>query len=66
MKNGHKKTGSAAGFLGMFAKGKTVTMGNILPEPDICRQAAIFISFIAKETGTKASRSRSLQASKQA
>lgn len=61
-----KKPSATAGLLVMFAEGEIVTMGRIMPEPDICRQAAIFISFIAKETGANASLSRSLQALKQA
>ena len=48
-----------------FARGEFVTMEISLPQPDICRQAAFFIIFIAEETGTSAALSRSLQASKQ-
>lgn len=48
-----------------FARGEFVTMEISVPQPDICRQAAFFIIFIAEETGTSAALSRSLQASKQ-
>lgn len=48
-----------------FARGEFVTMDISVPQPDICRQAAFFIIFIAEETGASAALSRSLQASKQ-
>ena len=66
MSPGTKKPSAVAGLLVMFAGGEIVTMGRIMPEPHICRQAAIFIIFIAKETGISACLSRSLQALKHA
>lgn len=61
-----KKPSVMAGLLVIFAGGEIVTMGRIMPEPHICRQAAIFVIFIAKETGISACLSRSLQALKHA